>query len=481
MQNVREMEIMAEVVAKEKGISKESVLSFLEDGMQVAMKKYFPEGALIQIEIDTHHQTINGWRLFKLVDAIENVEAEMLHSEVDNEEVLDGYVWETIKVELTRQQLNIVKQVALQKMRNESRSVQIDNLLSKPNKVFTGTVKVHRKDSMIVDIMGLDIVIPRRNIIPGESYKAGAKITFTLEKNDRGVYVGTRTSNDFIVELFKKEIIQIEEGQIEIVKVARVPGFKTKILVKSKSYKIDPIKICVGHKGSHIKNVQMYLNGEYIDVLEYDSDPAQLLLKALNPIQVSKIIVDEEKNKIEVAVSDEEIGYAIGRGGKNIDLTTQLLGWDVKIFSESQWEKRHTIERNANIKIFMTILDCDEELAEYLVDAGFTDVEEIAYVPEEELAQDLTDLDAETIAALKDNAKEALKDQLKIKNAKHLHGLYMLGLSDDEINHLLDSQVTSVEGVADLSTDEMVEIIPDIDIENAKSIIMKARKFAFAD
>lgn len=479
MQNIREMEIMAEVVAKEKGISKESVLSFLEDGMQVAMKKSFPEGALIQIEINNESHSINGWRLFKLVDSIENIESEMLHSEVEDEEVLDGYVWEPFKVELTRQQLNIVKQVALQKMKNESRCVQIDDLLSKPIKIYTGTVKVQRKDSMVVDIMGLDIIIPRRNIIPGESYKAGTKITFTLEKDVRGGYVGSRTSNEFIAELFKKEIVQIEEGDVDIVKIARIPGFKTKILVKSKSYKIDPVKLCIGQKGSHIKNVQMYLNGEYIDVIEYEADPAKLLIKTLSPIQVSKIIVDEETKQIEVAVSDEEIGYAIGRGGKNIDLTSKLLGWDVKIFSESQWEKRHTIQRNANIKIFMTMLDCDEDLAAYIVDAGFTNIEELAYIPEDELAQDLTELDSLTIVALKDNAKEALKDELKVQNSKSLYGLYMLGLSDEEINQLLDNGVTSVEGVADLSTDEFLETVPGIDIENAKSIIMEARKFAY--
>jgi len=477
MFNIQEAEIMAEVVAREKGISKESVLTFLEEGMQVAMRKLFPEGALIQVEIDTNSRTIAGWRLFKLVNSITEVEAEMLFSEVENEEVLDGYVWEPIELKLTRQQLGIVKQVALQKIKNESKITQIEDLLSKPNKIFTGTIKFQRKESIIAEFMGLDITIPRKNIIPGETYKVGNKISFTLEQDDHGVYVGSRTSNEFIAEILRKEVVQVEDGQIEIVKIARVPGFKTKILVRGKSQKVDPVKSCVGHRGIHIKNMQLYLSGEHIDVLEYDPDPASLLIKALRPLQVLKIAIEEESGTIEAAVEDDAVGYAIGRNGKNTEVISKLIGLEVKIFSESQWEKRHTLERNSNIKIFMVMLNCDEELAAYIVDAGISEIEELAYVPEDELAQELVDLDQITITSLKENAKEVLGDPIKVQKVKNLYGLYALALSEEEINCFLTSGINSVEDVADLSTDEFMEINTAVDVERVRHIIMEARKF----
>ncbi len=467
--------MIVEAVAKEKGISSDLIFEFFAEGIEVSMKKQFPEGAKLQVEILPEENTIKGWRLFKLVDSIENVEAEMLFNEVEDEVVSDGYVWEPIEVNLTRQQFSIAKQVALTKIRNESRDGHIQSLLEKPYQYHTGTVKIIRKESLIVDISNIDIVIPKRNLLPRETFKIGEKIVFSIEKDEaKNNYVGTRTSPEFLKELFRKEVVQIEEGNIEIVACVRNPGFRSKVVVRSKSSKFDAVRMCIGTKGVHVKNIQSFLGTEIVEVIGYESDPAQMLVKCLSPLNINKIVIDEEDKLIELSVDDDVMAKAIGKGGQNIEMISKIIGWKINIYSQTDWDRKERFKSIAYVNTFKSLLDCDEELAQYLVDEGYTSVEDIAYTPADEM--ELTDLDEETILALKENAVNSLADEAHVKRVKEREELYLLGFSDSDIIHLHGNKIANTVDVADLATDELVEILPNIDIEFAKSIIMEARK-----
>jgi N utilization substance protein A len=473
MENSRELIMLVDAVSKEKGLPKNDILSFLSEGIEVALRKNFPEGAIIQVDIDPKTGKIQAWRLYELVDQIENVEGQMLHNEIEDEVVVDGYVWEEFDPKLTRQQFNITKQVALQKIKNHSREQAIGNMLDRDINIYSGIVKVIKKESVIVDFQGLDITIYRRNLLPKENFKAGQKIRFTLEENE-GHYTGTRTSEKFLIELFKEEVPQIEDGEIEIVACARNPGQRSKIIVKSSNTRIEPARMCIGSRGIHVKNIQQEINGEFIDIISYDSDPAQLLIKAVEPAHVNRILIDEEAKTMEISVSEDEIAQVIGRGGKNIEMISQLLGWNIKIYSDEQWEKNQQNQDIGTVQYFMFALEADEDLAQYLVESGFSSIEEIAYLSNQEL--DLEDLNDEIIDALKTNAKETLADKNKLAKADSIKALYSLGFEENEVNLLMDNNLFMCQDIADLSTYDLQDVIPDIDLAKAKDIIMKARQ-----
>lgn len=473
MENTRELIMLVDAVAKEKGLPKDEILSYLAEGIEVSLRKNFPEGARIQVEIDPKSGEIQAWRLYELVDQIEDVEAQMLHNEVDDEEVSDGYAWEKFEPNLSRQQFNITKQVALQKIKNHSREQSIQNMLDKDINLYSGVVKVVKKESIVVDYGGLDISIYRRNLLPRETFKLGDKIRFTLEE-DKGVYTGTRVSNKFLTELFKEEIPQIEDGEIEIVSCVRNPGMRAKIIVNTKFAKYDAARMCIGAKGSHIKNIQQEIPGEFIDIITYDEDPAQLLIKSIAPVVVTHIMIDEDTKTMEIAVDNNDIAQAIGKGGKNIELISNLIGWNVKVYSDDQWEQRQNNEDVGLVHYFAFALSCDEELSQYIVDCGHTSIEEIAYLSNAEL--DMEDLDDETINALKSNAKEVLADKVKLSQANALKDLFALGFEETEVNILIANNVLTNQDIADLSTYDLQDFIPDIDMTKAKDIIMKARQ-----
>lgn len=473
MENSRELIMLVEAVSKEKGLNKNEILSFLSEGIEVALRKNFPEGATIQVEIDPKTGEIKAWRLYELVDQIENVEAQMLHTEIENEVVADGYVWEDFDPALTRQQFNITKQVALQKIKNHSREQSIISMLDKPINLYSGVVKVFKKDSLIIDYMGLDISIYRRNLLPRENYKSGDKIRFTLEEND-GHYTGTRTSEKFLIELFKEEVQQIEDGDIEIVACARNPGMRSKVIVKSNNSKFEAARMCIGARGVHVKNIQQEINGEFIDIISYEGDPAKLLIKAIEPINVNRILIDEDAKTMEIAVNENDIAQAIGRGGKNIEMISNLLSWNIKVYSDAQWESNQENQDISSIKYFMFALDCDEDLAKYIAEDGYSSIDEIAYISFEDL--ELDDLDEETVDALKNNAKETLADKDKLAKANSIKTLYSLGFEDDEVSQLMNNNLFVCQDIADLSTYDLQDIIPDIDLAKAKDIIMKARQ-----
>ncbi len=475
MENSRELIMIVEAVSKEKGLPKSEIITILAESIEVALRKNFPEGSLLQVEIDEKSGEMKAWRLFELVDQVENIEAQMLTNEVENEEVIDGYAWEKFDFQLTRQQFNIVKQVALQKIKNHSRDNYISNLLEKPRNIHSGTVKTIKKDFIVAESNGIDIILYKKNLLPREIFKGGDKIRFGL-KEVGGHYVGDRSSEEFLIELFKEEVSAIDDGEIEIVACARNAGFRSKVVVKSnsKGQKIDPVRFCVGNRGAHVKNIQQEINGEFIDIISYEEDPAKLLIKAIAPVNVTKIIMDEDSKTMEIAVEEENISQAIGRNGKNIEMISKLLNWEVKVYSDNEWDKLHENEDSSLVHYFEFGLNCDQELSEYIVECGHSSLEEIAYLSVEELA--LEELDEETVLALKDNAKETLADKEKSSKAEGIKNLYSLGFENEEVDTLINEKLYSFEDIGDLSSYDLQDYLPNIDMEKAKNIILKCRQ-----
>ena len=473
MENPKELLLVAEAVSKEKGLDTRDVLDALSEGMETALRRNFPEGAELHVSIDERTGEFTAYRLFKLVDQIENPENEMLFSEVEDELVQDGYVWEVYPFTPNRQQFNITKQVALQRIKNESRDQQIQNLLDKPVALLTGTVKVIKKDQLIADCNGLDITIYRRNLLPRDNYKPGDKIYFVLEK-EKNHYVGTRISDQYLIEVFKRELVEIEEGDIEIMGVARIPGFRSKVVVRSVKKSIDAVRTCVGRQGVHIKNVHNFLNGETVDLISYQEDPAQLLIQAIAPVNISRILIDEEKKSMDVAVPDNEIAQAIGKGGKNIEMITKLIGWQINLFSETQWENNNVHQDAKDLAILMKGLNCEEEVAQLILDSGYNSLEEIAYLPTTEFY--IEGLDDEAHNDLRENALSVCKNPLELSTVLGFGDLVSTGLDYNEAETLQSEKVFTLEDLADLSVYELNDILPSLDSDRAKDIIMLARK-----
>ena len=474
MENIKELIQSVNVVAREKNISENQVIDAICDGIATSLRKNFPEGSQLHVELDETMGTFRGWRMFNLVEQVSNPEAEMLFNEVDeNDLVENNYVWEEFPVEIGRQQFNIIKQVTLQKIKSEEKKQQIDLLLERPIKLYQGVVKVARKDSLLVDTFNTEILIPRQHIFPQDTYKIGDKITFTLLL-DRNHYIGTKNTNEYLIEVFKKEIVAIEEGDVEIVKIARIPGVRSKVLVRSKKANIDPIRVCVGNRGMHIKNINSFLNGEIVDIVKYDDNIAQLAINALAPINISSILIDEDKKHIDISVADSDIALAIGKSGKNISLVSQLLGWTVHIYSATQWQEKTEKEQHLLIKLFMKALNCDEELAQILIDNGFLTIEEIAYVATSEFEQ--TGLDEDIINDIQQNAKETLEQTNLMKTINSDYLLGKMGFSEEEISTLQDNQIYNNYDISQLSTYDLQDILPNIDINFAKDIIIKSRQ-----
>lgn len=470
MENSKELLLIADAVSKEKGISSHEVLDALAEGMETALRRNFPEGAVVHVDISEQNGQVQAWRLYKLVDQIENVEGEMLHSEIEDEIVEDGYVWEKFEFVLNRQQFNITKQVALQRIKAESREHQFEELMNKPIALFSGIVKVVKKDQVIVDCSGMDITIFRRNMLPKDNYKPNDKVYFTLEK-DKNQYSGTRISNEYLKEVFKREIVEIEEGSIEIVACARIPGVRAKVIVRGKNG--DAVKTCVGRQGMHIKNIQNFLNGEIVDVIAYQEDKAQMLIKSLNPVNVLKILMDEDKEEMDICVSNDEIAQAIGRSGKNIEMISNLIGWKINVFSEDQWDEKECFDDARMIALFTAALNCDEEVASLLVDSGYTSLEEIAYLPKNEFY--LEGVSEDDTESLRNSARETLNDPELLKQAQGIADLAWLGFTVEEQALLRNDKVFNLHDVCELSSYDLTDIIASIDEERAKSIVMKAR------
>jgi transcription termination/antitermination protein NusA len=430
----------AEAVAREKMIEPELVIQAMEESLARAAKSRYGSELDIRVKIDrkTGRATFARIRTVVEDDAVENYQAQLTvaqaKSYLADPNVGDEVVDEVPPVDLGRIAAQSAKQVILQKVREAERDRQFDEFKDKKGQILNGVVKREEYGNIIVDLNGRGEAILRRNEKIGrESYRLGDRIRSYIKdvrREARGPQIFlSRTAPEFMAELFKMEVPEIYDGIIEIKAVARDPGSRAKIAVISYDNSIDPVGACVGMRGSRVQAVVNELQGEKIDIIPWNQDQATFLVNALQPAEVSKVVIDEEAGKIEVVVPDEQLSLAIGRRGQNVRLASQLTGLDIDIMTESDESARRQAEFTERTNLFMETLDIDEMMAQLLVSEGFTNLEEVAYVDIDELLS-IDGFDEATAAELQARAR----DNLEAANKKALETAVALGVEDSLIN-----------------------------------------------
>lgn len=474
----KDLLIVAEAVSRENEITKDEVLTALEDGIRTSVLRELPEGADAVAEIDPNTGVIDVYRKFEIVEHIDNPEGQMLASEIEDEIVNDGFAYESLPFKMDRQKFSITRQVAMQKIKRVSFSSRVKDMLTRSVAMFVGTVKSARRDQVLIDCNGIDIPMPKSGMSPKDSFKPGDKITFTIDETD-GSYFATRTSDKYLIEAFKKEIVQIEDGEIAIEAVARNPGMRSKVVVKSLDPRIDAVRTCIGPKGIHVKNIQSYLSEEFIDILPHSDDPVQMLIAAFEPFKITNVMIDEAARVIDVAIDDEDVPKAVGKGRKNLDMISKIVGWKINAFSQTDWNDSEQLDGLKAVTVLSEGLGCDEEVAAAIVEEGFLTIEDVAYVPKNEfLIEGLSDEDADSLRAV---ARNLLENPTALANAVGKGELAFLGFDESEIAALKSIGASCNHDVAELSSYDLQDAIPDIDEERAKAIIVKSRKIDSAE
>jgi len=379
------------------------------------------------------------------------------------------------------------KQVILQRIRDAEREQILNDFLGRGDELVTGTVKRMERGSAIVESGRLEAQLPREYMIPKENLRVGDRVRAWVAKIDRGArgpqLILSRTAPQFIMKLFELEVPEIEEGLLEIKSAARDPGVRAKIAVHSNDRRIDPIGTCVGMRGSRVQAVTQELAGERVDIVLWSADPAQFVIGALAPAEVSSIVVDEEKHAMDVVVDEENLAIAIGRSGQNVRLASELTGWQINLMTEDESNRKQE-EEGARVKaLFMDRLDVDEEVADILMQEGFSTLEEVAYVPINELME-IEAFDEDTVNELRNRARNALL-VAAIANEEKVEGVdpELLRLQDMDTQlaaKLAEAGVRTRDDLADLAVDELSEMT-GLEEERAKNLIMAARAHWFAE
>jgi N utilization substance protein A len=378
------------------------------------------------------------------------------------------------------------KQVILQKIRDAEREMLLQDFMSRGEKIFVGTVKRMDKGDMIVESGRVEGRLRRSEMIPKENLRNGDRVRAMIMDVDttlRGApIILSRSAPEFMVELFKQEVPEVEQGLLEIKSCARDPGSRAKIAVISHDKRVDPIGTCVGVRGTRVNAVTNELAGERVDIVLWSEDPAQFVIGALAPANVSSIVVDEEKHAMDVVVDEENLAIAIGRGGQNVRLASDLTGWKINIMDAAESAEKLANETGGIRELFMEKLDVDQEIADILIDEGFSSLEEVAYVPIQEMLE-IESFDEDTVNELRARAKDALLTMEIVKEesvqdvSQDLRDLE--GLTSELIAQLAQNGVHTLDDLADLAVDELVDITGQTQ-EEAKVLILKAREHWFA-
>ncbi len=484
----REMLMLVDALAREKNVEKEVVFEALESALASATKKKLKAPDIdVRVAIDRQTGEYESFRRWEVVTDEEytNDERQVILEDTQEKDPtlnLGDFVEEQIEaIEFGRIGAQAAKQVVLQRIRDAEKAQILNDFLARNESIFTGTVKRVERGNIIVESGRVEAILPRDQMIPRENVRVGDRLRAYLQKVDREArnyqVILSRTVPQFVSELFALEVPEIEEGLLEIVGAARDPGARAKIAVKSNDKRLDPVGTCVGMRGTRVQAVTNELSGERVDIVLWSDEPAQFIVNALAPAEVSGITVDEEKHSMDIVVAEENLAQAIGRGGQNVRLATELTGWTLNILTEEESNKK-TEEESAEVKeIFIKALDVDEEFAEILVQEGFNSLEEIAYVPESELLE-IEGFDADTVTELRTRARDsllvqAIADEEGAKAAtKDL--LSVSGMTEELARQLIEKGIDSQEALADLATDELVELVA-LDEDLAKALIVAAR------
>ncbi|MDA1338774.1 MAG: transcription termination factor NusA [Proteobacteria bacterium] len=481
----REILLLVDALAHEKNVSKDVIYTALELALASATKKKHDVGVDIRVEINKENGEYQSFRCWTIVseDLIENPEAEISPQDERAQGKLEGdVIKEPIdSVEFGRIGAQAAKQVILQKVREAEREQILNDFLARDEKLVSGQIRRMERGNAIIEIGRLDAILPREQMIPKENLRVGDRIRAILLKIDDGIrgpqLILSRTAPEFLKRLFELEVPEIEEGLLEIMSASRDPGLRSKIAVKANDQRLDPVGTCVGMRGSRVQAVTGELAGERVDIVLWSIEPAQFVINAMAPAEVSSIVVDEDKHSMDLVVSEDQLAQAIGRGGQNIRLASELTGWELNILSEEESDQKTKEEYTSSSQLFIEKLDVDEDVADILVQEGFSSIEEVAYVPLEEMLQ-IAAFDEETVNELRARARAAIltaaiaKEEKVSEPAEDL--LSMEGMDVDTAKLLASKGVASMEDLAELAVDELLELVK-LDEEKAKNLIMAAR------
>ncbi|WP_292977067.1 transcription termination factor NusA [Nitrosomonas sp.] len=484
----REILLLVNALAHEKNVDKNIVFTALEMALASAAKKHTRDDIDVRVSIDRDTGGFQCFRRWLIVadDVVEHPERQIALAEAvkQNPQSAPGeYVEELMEgVTFDRIGAQAAKQVIFQKIRDAEREQNLNDFLERGDYLVSGVIKRMDRGNAIIEFGKIEAVLPRDQMISHENLRMGDRVRAYLLKIDRTArgpqLVLSRTSPDFLIKLFEIEVPEIEEGVLEIRAAARDPGFRAKIAVKSNDARVDPIGTCVGMRGSRVQAVTSELSGERVDIIQWSDDQATFVVNALAPAVISSIVMDEDKHSMDVVVDEENLAQAIGRGGQNVRLASELTGWQLNIMTEEESHEKSEEEAAFICELFMEKLDVDEEVGRILVNEGFSSLEEIAYIPIEEMLE-IQEFDRETIEELRNRARNALLTDAivteeKIGNASETL-LALEGMDIDLVRELAAKGISTQEELADLAADDLVELT-GVDLDRASKIIIKARE-----
>ncbi|ARU05643.1 transcription termination/antitermination protein NusA [Comamonas serinivorans] len=490
----RELLMLVEAISREKNVEADVVFGAVESALAQATKKLYEGETDIRVTIDRDsgdYETFRRWHVVPSEAGLQLPEQEVLlfEAEEDKPGVQVGDVIEEPIESLPIGRIGAMaaKQIILQKIRDAEREMLLNDFLSRGEKIFVGTVKRMDKGDIIAESGRVEGRLRRSEMIPKENLRTGDRVRAMIMEVDstlRGAPILlSRAAPEFMVELFRQEVPEIEQGLLEIKSCARDAGSRAKIAVISHDKRVDPIGTCVGVRGTRVNAVTNELAGERVDIVLWSEDPAQFVIGALAPANVSSIVVDEEKHAMDVVVDEENLAIAIGRGGQNVRLASDLTGWKINIMDAAESAQKKAEETTSMRSLFMEKLDVDEEVADILIEEGFTSLEEVAYVPLQEMLE-IEGFDEETVNELRSRAKAAVltmeiaREESVVGAAQDLRDLD--GVTPDLIAKLADNNIHTRDDLADLAVDELTAITGQSE-EEARALIMKAREHWFGD
>ena len=492
----KEILLVVDAVSNEKGVDKSVIFEAIEIALATATKKRYNNDVDIRVVIDPKDGSYDTFRRWEVVedDAMDMPERQTTLSaaQVEDADIQVGdFVEEQVdSIEFGRIAAQTAKQVIVQKVREAERAQVVEAYQEKIGQLVMGVVKRVERGNVFLDLgNNADAIIPREDMIPREAVRPGDRIRGYLKEirtDVRGpqLFV-SRSAPEFLIELFKIEVPEVGEELIDIMGASRDPGSRAKIAVRSNDPRIDPVGACVGMRGSRVQAVSNELSGERVDIVLWDENPAQFVINAMAPAEVASIVMDEENQSMDIAVEESNLSQAIGRGGQNVRLASELTGWSLNVLTVEQAVQKGEEESKAILERFMKRLDVGEDVASILVQEGFSNIEEVAYVPESELLE-IEEFDEEMVQEIRRRARDALltqmiaKEEVLDENRPEVDLIELEGMTERLAFRLAEKGIRTQEDLAELAVDELIEI-DDMSAEAAAALIMAARAPWFAE
>ena len=492
----KEVLLVVEAMSNEKGVDRDVIVEAVEAALASATKKRHPGEIDVRVDVDRRsgeYSTFRRWQVVEDDAEVEYPDQVIPLSEAqqrDSSLQVGDFIEEPMEsVAFGRIAAQTAKQVIVQKVREAERAKVVEAYQDRVGELLTGVVKKAERGNVIMDLgSNAEALIPREEMIPREAFRAGDRVRGYLKEvrpDARGpqLFV-SRTAPQFLIELFELEVPEVGQELIDILGAARDPGLRAKIAVRSNDPRIDPVGACVGMRGSRVQAVSNELSGERIDIILWDENPAQFVINAMAPAEVQSIVVDEDSGSMDVAVADDQLSQAIGRGGQNVRLASELTGWELNVMTSEDAQAKSQEEAQKVLDTFIETLGVDEEVAGILVQEGFSSIEEVAYVPASEMME-IEEFDEDIVEELRSRARDALLTQM-IASGSESGGepsedlLTMEGMDDDLARQLAGAGVATMEELAEQAVDDVVDAT-GIDAERAAALIMKAREPWFAE